>query len=158
MRTVKLTAIVALGIVGAGMGIGATAAPPRKHKGKHTPGKITQETTEGVLWRYPTDIATRNLYYGPGGRKDAPSETTFTFVKEDLKGTNPKFVVRDASGTRWKIKLGPEARPEVATTRLVWAAGYFTNEDYFLPRVRVRNMPVRVRRGRKYVEPGGVVL
>ena len=53
-----------------------------------------------------------------------------TFVDEDLKGSNPKFVVRDAAGVKWKIKLGTEARPETAATRLVWAVGYSADEDY----------------------------
>src|SRR5450432_1697105 len=44
-----------------------------------------------VLWREPTDFASRNLLLGPGGEKHQP-HGTFTFVKEDLEGTNPKFV------------------------------------------------------------------
>ncbi len=63
----------------------------------------------------------------------------FKFVKEDLCGTNPKFIVADQSGVKWKIKLGAEAKPEVAAPRLVWAAGYFTPEDYYLPLLRDRN-------------------
>ncbi|MGH9326930.1 MAG: hypothetical protein ACRD2B_09650, partial [Terriglobia bacterium] len=52
----------------------------------------------------------------------------------------------------------PEARPETAASRLVWAVGYFANEDYFLPRVRVENLPPHLHRGQKFIRPGGIVL
>jgi hypothetical protein len=150
VRRIRLQRIAVLVIIGA---VAGAAAPARKH---HR-GRPRSHAAEAILWRNPADIATRNLYYGAGGRRDAPSTTTFFFIKEDLKGTNPKYVVRDATGTRWKIKLGPEARPEIATTRLVWAAGYFTNEDYFLPRARVEGLPAHLHRGRKYIGPGGMM-
>src|SRR5438477_1673493 len=109
-----------------------------------------------VLWRDPTDIASRDLFYGPGGEKHQP-HGPFTFVKEDLDGTNPKFDVRDGNDVKWKVKLGEEARPETVATRLVWAAGYFADEDYFLPDMRVAEMPRRLQRGQKLVDPDGSV-
>src|SRR4051812_42908247 len=36
-----------------------------------------------VLWRAPSDIRTRDMIYGIGGREHAP-HGPFTFVKEDL--------------------------------------------------------------------------
>src|SRR5579871_1447140 len=93
-----------------------------------------------VIWRNPTDLASRDLFYGPGGEAHQP-HGTFTFVKEDLDGTNPKFVVRDDDGVKWKVKLGDEARPETVASRLVWAAGYYANEDYYLSVIRVANLP-----------------
>ena len=58
---------------------------------------------------------------------------------------------------KWKVKLGEEARPETVATRLVWAAGYFADEDYFLPDMRVAEMPRRLQRGQKLVDPDGSV-
>lgn len=113
-------------------------------------------TAHSVLWRQPEDIASRDLFYGPGGAKDQP-HGTFTFEKEDLDGTSPKFTVRDEDGVKWKVKLGEEARPETAASRLVWAAGYFTDEDYFLAELNVRELPARLHRGRKFVSPNGIV-
>ena len=107
------------------------------------------------MWQDPADIASRDLYYGPGGKEHAP-HTTFTFLKEDLKGTNPKFDVRDEDGVKWKVKLGVEARPETVASRLVWAVGYYANEDYFLPDLRVENMP-RLQRGQNLVAPDGTM-
>jgi hypothetical protein len=114
-----------------------------------------EEAAPGVsaLWRDPGDIRSRDLFYGPGGMKDEP-HGPFTFLKEDMAGTNPKFSVRDRDGVKWKVKLGVEARPETTASRLVWAAGYFVDEDYFLPDLKVEKM-ARLRRGRHLVAPDG---
>jgi hypothetical protein len=109
---------------------------------------------KAVLWREPADIASRDLVYGAGGESHQP-HGTFTFVEEDLKGSNPKFDIRDQDGVKWRVKLGAEARPEVAASRLVWAAGYFTNEDYFLEDLHVQDMPRRLHRGQNLVAPDG---
>jgi hypothetical protein len=117
--------------------------------------KAEVETTgPAVLWRNPTDIASRDLFYGPGGEPHQPSGS-FTFIEEDLEGSNPKFVVRDQDGVKWKVKLGLEARPETVASRLVWAVGFFANEDYFVPHFRVANMPLHLHRGQKLVAPDG---
>lgn len=105
------------------------------------------------LWNNPSDIATRDLFYGPGGKEHAP-HSTFTFLKEDMEGTNPKFDVRDEDGVKWKVKLGVEARPEVVASRFVWAVGYYANEDYFVAEMHVQGMP-RLKRGENLVSPDG---
>lgn len=103
-------------------------------------GELAKDA-KGVLWREPVDIESRNLLYGSGGKNDSPADGPFVFLKENLDGTNPKFTVRDASGIKWKVKLGAEAKPEVAATRLVWAAGYSTDEDYFMDRAELTEVP-----------------
>ncbi|HYL76009.1 MAG TPA: hypothetical protein VEU96_17495 [Bryobacteraceae bacterium] len=118
--------------------------------------ETTAAAQPGVLWRDPVDIGARNLLYGPGGKEHEPHGPT-TFIKEDLDGTNPKIVVRDEDGVKWKVKMGAEARPETAATRLVWAAGYFVNEDYFVPKLQVANLPARLHRGQKYVGSDGSI-
>jgi hypothetical protein len=122
-------------------------------------GGIAGEITQPVLselWHEPKDIRSENLFYGPGGEDHAP-RGPFTFVKEDLNGSNPKYNVRDADGVKWKIKLGAEARPETVATRLVWAMGYHADEDYFLPEVVVDSLPAHVHRGQNQISPGGVM-
>ncbi len=133
-------------------------APGVTKKSKQSPEAKGEMTGEGpaVLWRNPADIASRNLFYGPGGEKNQP-RGPYTFVKEDLDGSNPKFVVRDRDGVKWKVKLGLEARPETVATRLVWAVGYFANEDYFLPSLRVKGMPPRLHRGQNLIAPDGSI-
>jgi hypothetical protein len=116
-------------------------------------------TTQAVLtelWRQPKDIASENLLYGPGGRNHEP-HGPFSFVSEDLDGTNPKYDVRDEDGVKWKIKLGAEARPETVASRFVWAVGYHADEDYFLPEVRVTGLPGHLHRGQKLIQAGGVM-
>jgi len=109
----------------------------------------------GTLWQDPGDIKSRNLFYGIGGEQHAPPPNGYTFVEEDTSDSSPKFVVRDSNGIRWKVKLGKEARGEIAATRLVWAAGYFTDEDYFLPELQVKDL--RLKRGKDLISKDGVV-
>jgi hypothetical protein len=116
--------------------------------------KSKVEISRGVLWRAPNDIASRDLFYGPGGKEHEP-RGTMTFEKEDPDGTNPKFVVKDSQGVKWTVKLGNEARPETVASRLVWAAGYFANEDYFVSDLRVEGMPSHLHRGGKLVSMEG---
>ena len=126
---------------------------------KKGPGSGEENIGNGpaVLWREPEDIASRNLFYGPGGKEHEPPAGIYTFIKEDLNGTNPKFDVRDRDGLKWKVKLGLEARPETVASRLAWAVGYFANEDYFVQDLQVQGMPARLHRGQKLVAPDGSV-
>jgi hypothetical protein len=137
------------------MAVWAGASPPpaiaKKRPGsEETSGRIT-----ALLWRAPADIASRNLLEGsaPGDAPRAP----FTFEKEDLKGYNAKIVVRDAKGERWTVKPGAEARPEVAAARLVWAAGYFVTEDFFVPELHVAGLPAHPQRGQRFFKRDGTV-
>jgi hypothetical protein len=117
------------------------------------PVKISAPTA--ALWHDRGNIESLNLFYGPGGKEHQPAGK-FTFVKEDRQGSSPKFEVVDEQGVRWKAKLGEETKSETAATRLVWAAGYSTDEDYYLPELRVEKMP-RLHRGRQFVSTDGVV-
>jgi hypothetical protein len=138
-----------------GLALSVMAEPPGKTKVPDSNAKIAARGGPEKLWVDPVDIQTRNLFYGPGGKEHQPTGTSFTFVDEDMDGTNPKYNVKAEDGVKWKIKLGAEAKPETAATRLVWAAGYFTQEDYFLPDVHVTNLPAHLRRGRKLVGADG---
>jgi hypothetical protein len=110
-----------------------------------------------ILWHELDNTEPLDLIDGAGGKDHAPNPNgTFVFVKEDRQGTNPKFEVKDSSGVEWKVKLGEEAQAETAATRLIWAAGYFVDEDYYLPEIRVQGLP-RLHRGRRFVSSGGVV-
>jgi hypothetical protein len=110
-----------------------------------------------VIWRDPGDIPALNLIYGAGGSEHAPDPNgTYTFVEEDMAGTSPKFDVKDAKGTKWRIKLGAEPQAETAATRLLWAAGYFVDEDYYLPEVKVEGIP-HLHRGKEFISEDGTV-
>jgi hypothetical protein len=108
-----------------------------------------------VLWREPTNIAARDLFYGPGSEARQP-RGRFTFIEEDLEESSPKIYVDDERGERWLVKLGNEARPETAASRLVWAVGYFADEDYYLPELRVEGMRP-LKRGKGLVSSDGTI-
>jgi hypothetical protein len=117
-------------------------------------GEITATTP--VLWREPADISQRDLFYGPGGKEHQPGDGPYTFVEEDREASNPKFEVKAPDGTKWKVKMGTEAKPETVATRFVWAAGYFVDWDYLVASLQVPDMP-KLHRGNDDVSPGGMV-
>jgi hypothetical protein len=90
-----------------------------------------------VLWREPADIASRNLYLGPGGEAMKPDLNKVTFIEEKESGSSAKFRVRDGSGREWMVKIGGDAQAEVAASRIVWAVGYYTDVSYLVPRVEI---------------------
>lgn len=120
-------------------------------------GKSDAARPPELIWRDTGDPASLDMTYGAGGKAHAPDpEGTFTFVKEDLNATSPKFIATDGQGAEWKIKLGEESRPETAATRLLWAAGYFTDEDYYMADLTVKGL-TSLSRGEEFVSPGGTV-
>lgn len=116
-----------------------------------------QEDQPAEVWRDPGDVATLDLFYGPGGKQHAPDPGgKFTFVKEDMNGTSPKFDIKDEKGIEWRVKLGEESQPETAATRLLWAAGYFADEDYYLDEFKVQGLS-KLRRGEQFVSGDGTI-
>ena len=111
MRRLKSVPTTLLMLCLASAAASASAQEHHKHQ-KHNPPKSTIDLP-AVLWRDPGNIATSNLFYGAGGREDAPDpHGTFTFDKEDMEGTSPKFNVKDANGIEWRVKLGAEPQCE----------------------------------------------
>ena len=89
----------------------------------------------GRLWVEPADIASRDLFFGPGGRELAPDASMpFTIVSQDRTGYSHGYDVKAADGRAWSAKLGPEAQPEVVSSRILWAIGYHQPPTYYVPR------------------------
>ena len=84
------------------------------------------------LWRDPSPVAQRDLRWGSGGQANVP-KPPFTFLEEDLGGSQPKVTVRDASGVTWDVKFGIEVSSELASNRIVWALGYLVEQMYYVP-------------------------
>ena len=99
--------------------------------------KQTLPDAPAVLWREPTDIASRDLFLGPGGEAMKPDLSHVTFIGLQTGGHTKKWRVHDGAGHDWVVKFGNEAQPETAASRLVWAAGYYTDIDYFVPKVNI---------------------
>lgn len=86
-----------------------------------------------VLWREHANVAALDLLNGPGGAAMKPDLSKLTFIREETGGYSKKYRVRDGKGRVWVAKIGTEAQPETAATRLVWAAGYVTEVTYLAP-------------------------
>jgi hypothetical protein len=110
-----------------------------------------------VIWHETVDVPQLNLIYGAGGKEDTPRPgAKYKFRKEDESGTNPKFDVEDEAGVHWRVKLGPEPRAETAATRLLFAAGYFVDEDYYVEELPVEGLP-KLHKGESFVTDDGIV-
>jgi hypothetical protein len=85
------------------------------------------------LWSEPADIASRDLFHGPGGPElQPPPSSLFTLLAKDDKGFSPGYDVRDIPGLKWSVKYGPEAQSEVVASRIVWALGFHQPPTYHL--------------------------
>ena len=101
------------------------------------------------LWEPPTDLEQRDFFFGTGGEKNAPDPNDlYEFKEEKAVGTQPGYDVKDSKGREWSAKLGAEAKPEVALSRLLWALGYHQPKVYYLPRWTL------VRDGKRIVQGG----
>jgi len=120
-----------------------------------TPIGAQEAARSALIWYDRGDAAALNLVSGPGGRDREPG-TNFRFLRESVSGTSPKFEVEDENGVTWKAKLGEEVHGETAAARLLWAAGYVVDEDYYRAQIRVRDMKT-LTRGQHFVSSDGVV-
>jgi len=129
MRTITI-AVAAVALT-----IGASCA------GVKVPVTTTAPAPSGAsMWVEPTDIATRDLYYGPWGPERAPNpKGVYTLVERKHTGVNLGLTVKDEKDREWSVKqaypggLDPEGPVEVALSRLLSAVGYHQPPIYFLP-------------------------
>ncbi|MDD5544105.1 MAG: hypothetical protein PHX83_13120 [Acidobacteriia bacterium] len=129
---------------------------PAQHPRKTERKRARRTTQQALMWRDPGDVAALNTFYGAGGEAHAPNpHGHFTFIKEDMNGTSPKFYVEDEQGVRWIAKMGQEPEAETAATRLLWAAGYFVDEDYYLDYLEVRGIS-KLKRGQEFISDDGI--
>jgi hypothetical protein len=111
-----------------------------------------EDARKPIVWRDPGDIHSKDLFYGVGGKEDAP-QGPFKYVQEDTGATSPKFIVTDAQGEKWKAKLGLESQAETVASRLLWAVGYSANENYYIAETHIPGVEHQ-KRGRKEIGPG----
>ena len=124
MKCLNSSAALAIVILSTGCVVGGNIAPTLD---------VPTDLHVARLWQEPADTADRDLFHGPGGAELMPSESaTFTFVAADRSGYSAGYDVRDANGMEWSVKLGPEAQPEVAVSRILWALGYHQPPTYYL--------------------------
>src|ERR1700716_3612112 len=80
----------------------------QKEKNKDRPEKTTLPDAPAVLWREPSDIASRDLFLGPGGESMKPDLSQVTFIGVQTGGHTKKWRVRDGAGHEWVVKFGNE--------------------------------------------------
>ncbi|HEY4011000.1 MAG TPA: hypothetical protein VGM11_12680, partial [Acidobacteriaceae bacterium] len=137
-----------------------SSAPENPHAGKAAkkdndkPVK-SEDIHNASIWQDPGNIASKDMFHGAGG-VDGQPVPPFKFVAEDMNGTNPKADVEDANGKKWRMKLGEEARPEVVASRLLWATGYYVNDDYLLHVATIEGLDMK--RGEKRIHNGEQVI
>jgi hypothetical protein len=134
-RQIKINAVVALALM---LFLNLSSSPAvAQDKSKET----MKPTGTPVLWRDPGDISARDLLLGPGGEEMKPDISNLTFLEADTTGYSGGFRLSDSAGRIWVAKLGKEAQPETAASRLLWAIGYVTEIHYLFPCVHIKGAP-----------------
>lgn len=87
------------------------------------------------LWIAPTDLASRDLYNGQFGAKNAPDPNErFEVTSVKTSGTQPGYDVKDSKGREFSVKLGVEPRVEVTVSRILAAIGFHQPAVYYVPK------------------------
>src|SRR5688572_14409976 len=87
-----------------------------------SPGSLTKAQM-AELWT-PAD-ASRDLFWGPGGKRLAPDPMAkYTVIEVKRGGFSRGYTVLDPKKEEWRVKSPPEAPTEVAASRLIWGLGY----------------------------------
>lgn len=107
-----------------------------------------------ILWHDPGQVEALDLWWGPGGRENAPAPP-YSFVKEDLSGTTAKVNVVDRNGRSWNVKFGHEVPGECFGSRIIWTAGYFIEPTYFVPRGAIQGAKHLSARAREVIAKNG---
>lgn len=95
------------------------------------------------LWRDPGNVAALDFAGSVGTPVEAP-QPPYTYLREDLSGTQPKVFVRDARGLTWNVKFGNEVHTESFCWRVVRACGYFAEPSFFIASGKFENYrPIR---------------
>ncbi len=111
---------------------------------------------ENVLWMDPGDVASLDFKHGIGGSERQP-QPPFLFVDEDMSGTIAKVNLTDSRGAFWNVKWGREAKASAFCTRLVWACGYFVEQEYFVARGRIEGAH-GLKRAKSHVSNDGTFV
>jgi len=105
-------------------------APAVKPTGNGSPD--ARELAE--FWIDPGALP-RNLTDGVGNSGPKPAaDARYEVLSRDTTGFSITYRVRDERGREWHVKIGPEARTEVVSSRIVWAVGYHQVPSYFVER------------------------
>jgi hypothetical protein len=85
-----------------------------------------------LLFLIATAASGQTLWHEPSPSSVAAPKPPYTFLREDLSGTQPKVFVRDAGGSTWNVKFGYEVHNESFCWRIVQACGYFAEPSFYV--------------------------
>ena len=91
------------------------------------------------IWQDPGTVEKFD-FGGSMGFAVALPKAPFVFESEDMSGTQPKIFVHDANGARWNLKFGNEVKPESFGWRIVKAAGYFAEPNFYVSQGRIAGL------------------
>ena len=98
------------------------------------------------MWIEPTDLAQRDLFYGPWGPERAPDPAAvYKLVELKHTGVNLGMTVKDPEGREWSVKqpfpggLDSEAPVEIVISRLLSAVGYHQPPVYYLKAFKLKD-------------------
>src|SRR4051812_832083 len=82
------------------------------------------------LWVQPDRV--RDLYWGVGGQRLAPSAAAkYKVIEIKRSGFSQGYTVAD-KGSHWSVKFPPEAATEVVASRIHWGIGYPQPPIYYV--------------------------
>src|SRR5215813_6350801 len=131
----------------------SSAAAQKEKASKEEKAAKAPKVGKPVIWADPGAVENLDLAGGVGGQANAP-RPPFTFIEENLSGSNPKVRVSDANGVEWMAKFGTEVNAETFATRIAWAAGYFVEPAYFVPSGKIEKLGA-IERAKKFIQPDG---
>jgi len=110
------------------------------------------------LWEAPSDLAARDLYFGPWSAGHAPDpRAVYTLIEHKHTGVNPGMTVVDSAGREWSVKQAPpdgqaaEGPIEVVVSRALSAIGYHQPPVYYLPSFTLKDdWGTRIERGGRF--------
>ncbi len=154
----RWTAIVALVLacffaVPASQSFAAQKSKDKKSKKADGPSNAPTTTGTPMMWTDRGNFAALDLIHGIGNAGTMP-KAPFTFVKEDVSGTNPKIRVTDANGMTWNMKFDEEVHAEIAGSRFAWACGYMVEESHYVASGTVNGV-TGLGRAKKFVGSNG---
>jgi len=141
MRLRAITAILSL----SGAVLGAASILPQKpaekpHKSKTVaPQERVDALSRATIWQAPPPIAKASFSTDP----KQPREIGCTFEIAQMNGTAPKFDCKLPNGEKLRVKYGrtPEIPGEVASTRLLHALGFGSDNVRLFEKVRCYGCP-----------------
>ncbi len=86
----------------------------------------------------PRRMSREELVRGPGNQRPPEASGKWRIISAKTDGVTPGFMIEDATGTRYLLKLDPPRNPELASaadvigSKFFFALGYNTPENYII--------------------------